>query len=211
MNIKTNKVKFLFWRNWTLLNAAFFVIGYIVVIIYSILLMTAFDLPWDEWGSPVQQTMWKIGEGAILGFSLGIIQWRMLRREFRVSSFWLYSVPVGIILTELIAGMVLLKLDINRGECAFWENYPLFHALIAASYGLIIGLIQLPFIRKYFSGGAFWIIANTLAWGASILVTAIKVSNDIFLLVAFILGILLYGAITGATFIWILHPRETNS
>lgn len=208
MNINSNKEKFRFWRNWTLLNAAFFVIGYIVVIFYSILLMEAFDLPWDEWGSPLQQTMWKIGEGAILGFCIGIIQWRLLRRVFRVSLFWLYSVPVGIILAELMAGIVLLKLDINRGECAFWENYPLFHALITASYGLLIGLIQLPFLRKYFSGGAFWIIASTLAWGVSILITAIKVSNDIFLLVAFILGLLLYGAITGATFMWILQKRE---
>ena len=50
--------------------------------------------------------------------------------------------------------------------------------------------------------------ASTLAWGISILITAINVTNDIFLLVTFIIGILLYGLITGAALMWVLKPKE---
>ena len=203
-----NKDQFCFWRKWTLLNAAFFVIAYIMVAIFGILAMEAFSLPKNEWGTPFQQTIWKIGEGIIIGFSIGFIQWRMLRRIFNVSFLWVYSVIIGIVLIELIAGLVLWKLEINRGEFSFWENNPLPHALIAVLYGLLIGLIQFPLLKKHFANSAFWIIVSTLAWGFSILITAIKVANDMILLVTFILGILLYGAITGATLMYVMKKKE---
>jgi len=120
----------------------------------------------------------------------------------------LYSIAIGIIIAELIIGIILWKLNISRGEFSFWENNPLPHALIATIYGLLIGLIQLPLLRKHFFRSAFWIIASTLAWGVSILITAFRVTNDILLLITFILGILLYGAISGATLMWILKPKE---
>ena len=211
MDAKTKKEKIRFWRNWTLLNAAFFVIGYILVIVFGIFMMEASDLRMDEWGSPLQQTFWKIGEGLLIGFCIGIIQWRLLRKTLSIPSFWIYSVPAGIILTELIAGIILRQLGMNRGEFSFWENNPLPHALIAGIYGLVIGIIQLPFLEKHFYKSTFWVLASTLAWGLSILITVINVTNDIFLLVTFILGTLLYGAISGASLMWILKPREMNS
>jgi hypothetical protein len=206
MGAKTNKFRFL--RNWTLLNAGFFIIGYILVIIFSVLIMDASNLPKNEWGSPFLQTIWKIGEGIILGCTIGFIQWRLLRESFNISSLWIYLIPIGIVFTELIAGIILWKMGINRGEFSFWENNPLPHALIASIYGFVIGLIQLPIIRKHFSRSIYWIVANTMAWGVSILITAIKVENDIILLITFIIGILLYGLITGVSWMWVLKPIE---
>jgi len=208
MDTKSNKIKFL--RNWTLLNAAFFVIGYILVIIFGIIMMEAFHLTEDEWPSPLEQTIWQIGNGILIGGSIGFIQWRLLRKSISIPSFWIYTVPTGIILTELIAGIILWKMGINRGEFSFWENNPLPHALLVAIYGFVIGLIQLLILRKYFFKSSFWIGASTLAWGISILITAINVTNDIFLLVTFIIGILLYGVITGAALMWILKPKEID-
>ena len=118
---------------------------------------------------------------------------------------------IGIILIGLVGGIILWKLHINRGELSFIENNPLPHALIAAIYGLIIGIIQLPLLRKHFSGSIFWIITSTIAWGVSILITAIDTGSEKGLLLLFILGALLYGAITGATLMWILRPKELNS
>ena len=204
-----NKVRFL--RNWTLLNAGFFVIGYILIIVFGILKMEIFHLSKDEWGSPLLQTMWQIGNAMIIGISIGYIQWRMLRKTYGVSSSWIYLVPAGMILTELMAGIMLWKMGINRGEFAFWENNPLQHALIATIYGLVIGLIQFPIIRKHFFKSTFWIVASTLAWGVSILLTAIKVTNDTLLLITFIIGLLLYGLITGVTLMWILKPKEIKT
>lgn len=203
-----NYKQFRFWRKWTLLNAAFFIIAYILVAIFGILAMEAFSLPIDEWGTSFQQTIWKIGEGIIIGFSIGFIQWRLLRRIFNVSFFWVYSVTIGIIIVELAAGLVLWKLEIDRGECSFWENYPLLHALIAAIYGLTIGFIQFPLLKKHFTRSTCWILISTLAWGLSILITAIKVKDDVVLLVTFVLGVLLYGAITGAALMYVMKKKE---
>ncbi len=99
-------------------------------------------------------------------------------------------------------------MDVNRGDLSFVENNPLPHALITTLYGLLIGLIQFSLLRKHFFGSAFWIVANTLAWEISILITAINVTNDFMLLITFVLGTILHGAITGATLLWILQPKE---
>ena len=206
MVAKINKGKFL--RNWTLLNAAFYIIGYILLILFGILMMEVTKVSMDEWPSPLEQTIWQIGNGILIGSSIGFIQWRLLRKTYSIPSSWIYLVSAGIILTELVAGILLWKMGINRGEFAFWEANPLPHALIATIYGLAIGLIQFPIIRKHFSKGAIWIVASTMAWGISILITAIKVQNDIFLLITFIIGTLLYGLITGATLMWILKPKK---
>lgn len=115
---------------------------------------------------------------------------------------------IGFVLTELIVGLILWKYSINRGELSFIENNPLPHALILAVTGLLTGLIQLPLLRKHYNGLGFWIIASTLGWGMSILLTAINPGNDIVLIVTFILGTFLYGSITGATLMWILKPKE---
>ena len=204
MDINTNKVKFL--RNWTLLNAAFFVIGYILALIFTVLMMMFCDISYEEWGSPLQQTMINIGVGILIGTSIGFIQWRLLRKSFHIPSSWIYLVPSGFVLIELIVGIILWKMDLNRGEYSFWEGKPLPHALIFAMDGMAIGLIQLLVLRKYFPRSLFWIVASTVAWGVSILLTAIK-DQEIFLLVTFIIGILLYGLITGVSLRWIMKPR----
>ena len=208
MDAIINMKKFL--RNWTLLNAAFIVIGYILMLLFGILMMEVTKISMSEWPSPFEQTIWQIGNAILFGSSIGFIQWRMLRKTYSISSSWIYLVPAGMVLTELVAGILLWKMGINRGEFAFWENNPIPHALIATIYGLMIGLIQFPTIRKHFVKGAFWILASTLAWGVSIIITAINVKNDIFLPITFVLGILLYGLITGGALIWILKPRSND-
>ena len=206
MDAEIDKVKFL--RNWTLLNASFFIIGYIMMLLFGILMMEITNISMSEWPSPIEQTVWQIGNAILIGGSVGFIQWKMLRKTYSISSSWIYLIPAGMIFTELITGILLWKMGINRGEFAFWEANPLPHALIVTIYGLVIGLIQSPILRKHFSMSAIWIVASTIAWGVSILITAIKVSNDIFLLITFIVGILLYGLITGATLMWILKPKK---
>lgn len=205
---KINKGRFL--RNWTILHAAFFIIGYILLILFAFLMMAIFPIAKDEWGPPLLQSIWQTGNGILIGTSIGFIQWRLLRKTYSIPSSWIYLVPVGIIVTELIAGLFIWKMGMNRGDLAFWENNPLQHALIVTIYGFVIGLIQFPLLRKNFSRGAFWILASTLAWGASILITAIKVQDDLALLITLIIGFMLYGIVTGASLLWILKPREVK-
>jgi len=209
MSVSTNKEKVQFWWKWTLINALVLILGYIISVFVVLLINEIiFENTVDEWGSPFEQTVVQIALGIVIGFSIGITQWRLLRKVFNVSSFWLYSVVIGFTILELIAGIILWKLDINRGELNFIEFNALAHALILAITGLIIGIIQMPLLKKQYAGSVYWVIASTLAWGISILITAIDQDSELALLITFIIGAILYGAITGATLMWILKPKE---
>jgi hypothetical protein len=209
MSVSTNKEKVQFWWKWTLINALVLILGYIISVFVVLLINEIiFENTVDEWGSPFEQTVVQIALGIVIGFSIGITQWRLLRKVFNVSSFWLYSVVIGFTILELIAGIILWKLDINRGELNFIEFNALAHALILAITGLIIGIIQMPILKKQYAGSVYWVIASTLAWGISILITAIDQDSELALLITFIIGAILYGAITGATLMWILKPKE---
>ena len=211
MSVNTKKEKFRFWRNWTLLNALVIILLYPIGGIIILIISEAMGYSMDQWAPPLEQTIMLIVFGALIGFGIGITQWLLLRKVFNVSSFWLYSVAIGFIIIELIAGIILWKLDINRGELSFIEGNPLAHALILAITGLLIGLIQLPLLRRHYSGVVYWVIASTLAWGISVLLTTIGHQYDIAVLITFILGSLLYGAITGATLMWLMQKKEVES
>lgn len=209
MSVSTKKEKVQFWWKWTLINALVLILSYIIsVLVLLFVAGSMFNNRMDEWGSPFEQTVGQIALGIVIGFSIGITQWRLLRKVFNVSSFWLYSVAIGFTILELIAGIILWKLDINRGELSFIEFNALAHALLLAITGLIIGIIQMPLLKKQYAGSVNWVIASTLAWGISILITAIDQDSELALLITFIIGAILYGAITGATLMWILKPKK---
>lgn len=212
MPVTTKKEKIKFWRNWTLANALVLILSYIISLLVVILIAEIiFGFSVDEWGSPFQQSVLSIAAGIVIGFSIGLTQWRLLKRVFEVSSFWLYSVALGFIIIELIAGIILWKMDINRGELNFIENNAPGHALLLAITGLVVGIFQFPLLRKHYHGCVYWVMASTLAWGIGVLITAINQNSELALLITFITGTILYGVITGATLLWILQPREINT
>ncbi|TAJ15681.1 hypothetical protein DMA11_00300 [Marinilabiliaceae bacterium JC017] len=211
MALITKKDKLRFFRKWTLINALVLFLCYPIGSILSILLSEAMGYPVDEWGTPVVQSFIAISFAILLGLSIGIIQKRLLKKIFKVSSLWIYSAATGFIIIELIAGFIFWKLDINRGELNFLEGNPFAHALILAISGLLIGFIQRPLLKTYFSRTSYWVIASTLAWGISVLVTAIGHNYNIALLITFITGTLLYGAITGAALTWGLQLKKRAS
>lgn len=211
MSVQSQKEKFRFWRKWTLLNAIVIIVSYPIGLILGLLIFETMGYTMSEWGTPFEQTLMQIGFGILIGFGIGITQRILLKKVFNVSSLWLYSLAIGFIITEIIVGIICWKLDLNRGDLSFVENNPLPHALIAAISGLLIGIIQLPLLKKYFSEIGYWIAANTIAWGISILITAINVQSEAFLLITFIIGSILYGAITGATLMWLMKLKEAES
>jgi len=67
----------------------------------------------------------------VAGLFIGITQWHLFRKLFQVSSYWISSIPIVVIVVEVIAGIILWRLDINRGELIFIEGDPYSHALIS--------------------------------------------------------------------------------
>ena len=101
-------------------------------------------------------------------------------------------------------------MGLNRGELRFIEFKPLPETLIFVFAGLCIGFLQWTILRKYFLRSVFWIFASTIGWGICVLTTffAEMVLDYEFPIFTFILGALLYGAITGGTIMWILRKKE---
>lgn len=212
MTLNTQKERLQYWRNWTLFNALALIFSFIISFFVVILLAEfVFGISVDEWGSPFEQIVINLAAGSVIGFGIGITQYRILRKIVEISSFWIYSVAIGFILVELIIGIILWEMEINRGELNFMEGNSLAHTLILVVTGLLIGLIQIPLLRKHFKRVAYWVGASTVAWGLSVMITAIGQQSEVALLLTFILGALFYGAITGATLTWILKPKKMES
>ena len=213
MSTKAKREKFQFWTNWTLLSLGIIPLSYIISLIAVLLVQRAFGFGQMDWGTPLSNTLSQIAGGALIGLGTGIYQKSLLRKMFNVSSSWIYTLVIGFAFAELIIGLILWQLDLDREKLRFIEFKPLPEALFFACAGLIIGLLQWPILGKHFSGSIYWIIASTTGWGICILMTyfagfVLKMGLSIF---AFFLGALLYGACTGATLIWILHKKEEKS
>jgi hypothetical protein len=205
--------KIQFWTNWTLVGSGIITLSYLISLIAVLLVQGAFGFGQMDWGTPLSNTLSQMAAGAIIGLGTGIYQRTLLRRVFNISSFWIYSLIIGFVATELITGFILWSLDLDREKLRFIEYKPLPEALIFACAGLLIGLLQWTILKRYFSRSGYWIMASTIGWGICILINILWfvpfIKNSVLAVVlVFILGAFLYGAITGATLRWILQRKE---
>lgn len=197
--IKFEKLKF--WMIWTLVNAIAIPFSYIISLIVVLLVHGAFGFNQMEGGTYLSQTVMQVAGGAVIGLGTGIYQKMLLNKRFNVSGFWIISLIAGFAVTELIVCILLWQMKINRYELRFIESNPLPESLIFASAGLLTGLLQYRALRKHFKGSGWWILGSTVGWGFCILITLISIW-------AFFAGALLYGAMTGAVIIWLLHAKD---
>lgn len=204
MTKEMNYNKLLLWINWTVLSLVVIPFSYIISLIVVLLIHGAFGYNQMEGGTYLSQTVMQIGGGAVIGLGVGLYQRSLLKKVFRVSSFWIYTTVIGFAVTELIACIVLWQLELNRYELRFVESNPLPEVLIFSGIGLMIGLFQWNMIKKHFSRSFSWVLASTLGWGICVLAAVISIWS-------FFVGALLYGAITGATLIWILQKKTEAS
>jgi len=201
MTLEIKRKKFRFWINWTFLSFVIIPVSYMISLIVVLLVHGAFGFSQMEGGTYLSQTVMQIAGGAVIGLGTGIYQRSLLRKLFNVSSSWIYTLIIGFAITEFIVCIILWQLNVNRYELRFIEFRPLPEALIFTCAGLITGLLQCTILRRFFFGSIYWVIASTLGWGICVFVTQISVW-------AFFIGALLYGAITGATLMWILRKKE---
>jgi hypothetical protein len=133
---------------------------------------------------------------------VGILQRELLKKRFPVSFSWVLSLMIGFVVAESVAGIVLWKLEIYRGMINILNtdvHYP--ESLIFAFAGLIAGIIQFRLLKPYFKKRFYWILSSVLGWAALILSTYLS-------LVGIILGIALYGAITGFALYRIMESKN---
>jgi len=203
MSINGNGEKIRFFTKWTLLSLGIIPFSYIVSLFAVLVVHSAFGFNMTEWGTPLSQTLMQIAGGAVIGFGTGVYQSSLLRKLFDVTTSWIYTLVIGFAITELITGIILWKMGLNRGELRFIEFKPVPESVIFACAGLLIGFLQWRLLKRYFYKSGFWIVASILGWGICILITHISVW-------AFFAGALLYGVITGVTLMWIMQTRKVK-
>jgi hypothetical protein len=207
-DLKLNKLQF--WTNWTLLSLLIISLSYLVSLIVVLLVHGAFGFSQMEGGTYLSQTVMQIAGGAVIGLGTGLYQRSLLKKVFNVPLAWIYTLIAGFAITELIVCFILWRLNLNRYELRFIEFKPLPEALFFGCAGLVIGLSQWRILRKFFNRSWIWVISSTLGWGICILAVYIAdlVLKKDSAVIAFLLGTLLYGAITGFTLMWVLQCKD---
>ncbi len=82
----------------------------------------------------------------------------------------------------------------------FQENYEFLGRLIfGIIVGLVIGLLQMQFLKSYFKKAAWWIVASTVGWGICWLASSVTMPLAI---LGMLVGGVLLGLITGYGIIW---------
>ena len=192
--------------NRILLHTWAILISYITSIIVFLTVHISFGFTMNEDGTYLSNTLMHIGSGFVLALGTGILQKELLKNYVHVSFFWVLSLIIGFVLAELIAGLVLWKLEIYRGLINIFNNTNHFpEASIFALAGLISGILQFRLLRPFYKKRFYWIVSSTLGWGLLILSTYPG-------LFAFLIGAILYGAITGIVFYRIMESKtETDS
>jgi hypothetical protein len=211
----TNREKFLILKTWTLQHIWTIPVSYIISLIVILLFCAIFDISMDEFGSQPEQLVMQIAGGTVLGIGTGLIQRLLLRQVFDVPQSWIWSLVTGFVLAEIIAGFICWRLNINRMELRFIELNALPESLIFALAGLLTGLLQWTILRKYFLRSFYWVFASMTGWGICILIMGFvslfpSLNTLLTDVLVFMLGVTLYGAITGGTLIWVLQKREIN-
>jgi hypothetical protein len=185
------------YTKWTLQHIWVIIVSYFSGTILLLLIHGLFGFTMKDDGTYLSNTLMHVASGSVLALGTGILQKVLLKKYFRVSFFWVLSLIIGFILAELLAGLVLWKLEIYRGLINIFNNSNHFpEASIFALAGLISGILQIRLLKPYYKKRFYWIVSSTLGWGLLILSTY-------FGLIAILLGPFLYGAITGLMFYWL--------
>lgn len=139
-------------------------------------------------------------DGLVIGASVGIAQWLVLRRRIASIRWWVLVSIVGFGVGNAIGEASLQGIPAVVG-----------HGLSGAMIGVSIGAAQWLVLRRHVPRARWWVPANVLAWvlGWSIisLVEESMVWPILVVYIAGAIGAAVAGAITGMALIWLSRPR----
>jgi hypothetical protein len=152
-----------FWLAWTLATLGGYVVGILALLPAAVSLAYAAQLP----------LLIGLLSGAVLGATIGIGQWFVLRQRTPVTASWVGASIVGGMI-GMALGMAVEPTvpevspvrDATREAAAMvipwrvaWQT-----ALAGALFGVGIGLAQWRILRLYVRSAGWWIVVNGAAW-----------------------------------------------
>lgn len=145
------------------------------------------------------------GTALALTLPISLAQWLALRRFVSLSSLWVVSLPLSLLLAGWVLawmpaeGWSLLGLD-DESVLALTLGY--------AIAGVLIGLPQWLLLRRHFAGAVWWLVGSTVGLaGGFYLSLATDLINQAVPLV-YLLVPLIYSLATGLVLMYLLGGRQ---
>jgi len=135
----------------------------------------------------------------ILGTSVAILQWLVLRAHVPQASWWVLASAMGWTLVGALADLVQIK----AGLATLWP----------AIVGAAVGAFQWLVLRKHVHLAGLWIVASASGWvlswhaatGMDKIVATIVSSEKVGLALLFAIFTAVVGAFTGLALVWLLR------
>ena len=138
----------------------------------------------------------------IIGFSVGIFQWLMLRKHVSWARMWIWVTTAGWVISFPLAFSIYTWLKSISGIMITyaWEK-----TIQATLIAIFIGFIQWLLLRRHISGSGWWVFANVIGWNAASLIAGAGAMVSI--LESLPMGISV-GAVTGLALTWLLQRPD---
>jgi len=193
----------LWFTGWTLLTTAAIPAALIIAPVLAALFVGLINLGVEAgfWPSAKMFPAEGLGFLISLALTLSLVQWYLLRNFLPRARLWFLATGAGVLLGGLVTGLVLLGSSAQN-----WDPLLIMAALLLP-VGLVLGLAQWLYLRRFLPN-AFWIIFVDVLAAGSILVAG-RTYTSLAELAVFVLP----GAITGLG-LWLLlghaQPRMSS-
>jgi hypothetical protein len=137
-------------------------------------------------------------DGAVIGTSVGILQWLVMRRHVSRAGWWILVSIVGFGIGKLIGDAIAQAV-----------SGPVGIGLSGGAIGASLGLAQWLILRRHVVEAGWWVLASALAWavGWSIVMLAEETAGGptgtAYLIGA--AGAAVAGVVTGGSLIWLFR------
>ncbi len=138
-------------------------------------------------------------DGAVIGLSVGIAQWLVLRRRINRAGWWILASIVGFGVGKDVGDMVAQAVSVAAGL-----------GLAGIVIGISLGLSQWLVLRRHVPDAHWWIWATAIAWtlGWSIINSVDNEGPGGSPGMAFVIGAIgaaAAGVVTAASLVWLLR------
>jgi hypothetical protein len=158
---------------------------------------------------------------AIIGLTMGVGQWLVLRRHITRAGWWVVVTAVSLAVVGAVKSLLGPYMDDIIFDLIGWTEYiggwrlvplvgPLFGVLMEGLSGLVVGLAQRPVLRRQVGKAGRWVPISALAWGIGSAVVALVIwmagepSDEMAMQLTAVMGGVVLGVVTGLGLVWLL-------
>ena len=190
----------LWLASWTLLTTAAIPAAFIAMTPLAVILMWLINLGVKAGFWPAAHMSLLVPLGFVTGLALGLssVQWVLLRNFLPRAWSWFIATAAGVLIGGLAIGLTL-----GRSSVQSWDPIWIM-AVVLLSVGLVLGLAQWLYLRRFLPNAFWFIFIDVLAAGSILL------AGRSFTSLAELVVLVLPGAITGLGLRLLLsqsHPK----